>query len=761
MIGIVSEQIQGEQQSPYRRRAIIVALALLAYAWTLGLHFQFDDFWLIPGASAQLEWLSEAFAHDTAPPAPFDHLFQPVLWLWTMLDRWISGEPYQPWVFHLSSMLMHALTALLLLRVLERHYHARAALLATALFAISPIGAQAVSWTAGRGDMLWCTFALLALLALPRRAWLAGLWLALAFGAKSSGWMALPLVAVYLWKRSNLSWLGRAKQLPWLVVPLLLVAGLRAAYVETWSLVYIGQLRAQPEQLPSVLAALPKALGYALAPENPPGSTWASLLPAYWLALCGWGLVAGSFLLVLLKRPRRQFGRLITALGCLALPLLPASFLWHFAAEPLGVTHSRSLYGVGMALALFVAMSLDCVQAPQALLRKLTLLGVALLALLQLDAMQHVARLELAAASSVRARIASLQELAGEHEREITFVAEDPELLQDGVHMTQTQLPTALRPPFSGSIVPVVHCMSIQDLLRENKLERLTGEVQLLRLDGERFAPIGPILPPVLGAVPELEKAPGSGPDDVGTWWTPRGLTTRELSRLTVRSSSPSGRVQVVLHCESGEATTDRRLHSTASGTRAANAHEHVYEAELSPSEGGGRFRIDLRADWRFSAAGRLSAITLRWIEKPEDPAATLEPSLAFEGLELRIQAPAAGTVLPLETRPEFRIEGLPPGADLELEFALELFGARQPFVYLVPAERVRRDGATALYRPELADFQGQDGLPWEQSMQLLYRNFAQAYGIQELRLHARAYAREDGLRIGRSEPASWTLRPH
>jgi hypothetical protein len=111
---------------------------------------------------------------------------------------------------------------------------------------------------AGRGDMLWCTFALLALLALPRRAWLAGCgWRWPSAPRAAAGWRSRWWPSTYGNAPTSAGSAG-PKQLPWLVVPLLLVAGLRAAYVETWSLSTSGSCERSPSSCPACWRRCPR-----------------------------------------------------------------------------------------------------------------------------------------------------------------------------------------------------------------------------------------------------------------------------------------------------------------------------------------------------------------------------------------------------------------------------------------------------------------------------------------------------------------------
>jgi Flp pilus assembly protein TadD len=154
--------------------AAVGALALLAYANTLGHGFVWDDpisleRWLpaLPTAG------SAFFPPPNIPQFPSDY-YRPLQLLSYRLDRAIGGGA--PWAFHLNVVLAHGLATVLVfvagLRLFERSPAGRGAALAAALlFAVHPIHTESVAWMAARPDVMVACLGLAALLAYWRTDW--------------------------------------------------------------------------------------------------------------------------------------------------------------------------------------------------------------------------------------------------------------------------------------------------------------------------------------------------------------------------------------------------------------------------------------------------------------------------------------------------------------------------------------------------------------------------------------------------------------
>jgi len=95
--------------------------------------------------------------------------WHPLTWLSHMADCGLFG--LEPWGHHLTSVLLHALNAVLLFVVLRRMTGAPwRSLLVAALFGVHPLHVESVAWISERKDVLSTFFELLALLAYAVRS---------------------------------------------------------------------------------------------------------------------------------------------------------------------------------------------------------------------------------------------------------------------------------------------------------------------------------------------------------------------------------------------------------------------------------------------------------------------------------------------------------------------------------------------------------------------------------------------------------------
>lgn len=111
--------------------------------------------------------------------------YRPALMLSFFLNRQLLGAG--PWGFRLVNVLLHAGVCAALYAALKRRLAPRAALAAAALFAVLPVHVEAVSYIAGRSEILVLLFLLLAWLDFegPSERWRRGLlWQALALLSK-------------------------------------------------------------------------------------------------------------------------------------------------------------------------------------------------------------------------------------------------------------------------------------------------------------------------------------------------------------------------------------------------------------------------------------------------------------------------------------------------------------------------------------------------------------------------------------------------
>jgi tetratricopeptide (TPR) repeat protein len=184
--------------------ALVVAAALAAFAPALDNGFVGwdDDLYLVDNPAfrglglKQLRW-----AFTTA----LGGLYQPLTWLSFSIDHALWGM--QPWGYHLTNILLHALAACLFFEVCRELFEktgapARAALLGATVgalaFAVNPLRVESVAWAVERKDVLAGVFWIASLLAYVRgRARPALLCFAASLLAKGSG-LALPAVLLVL-----------------------------------------------------------------------------------------------------------------------------------------------------------------------------------------------------------------------------------------------------------------------------------------------------------------------------------------------------------------------------------------------------------------------------------------------------------------------------------------------------------------------------------------------------------------------------------
>ncbi len=179
---------------------------------TLRYGFVFDDGMLIED-NKNLEWnrlgqlLTWPFwaVGENGVPAVYAHLahfYRPVISFSYLLDKTLFAA--QPWGFHLTNSLMHALNVFLAYRVFSKFFPVlwQAAALAL-LFGVHPNNSEVVAAIHGRTDLFASVFCLGALLAytadarVPRALAASGfsLLFALALGSKEQALLLLPLLA--------------------------------------------------------------------------------------------------------------------------------------------------------------------------------------------------------------------------------------------------------------------------------------------------------------------------------------------------------------------------------------------------------------------------------------------------------------------------------------------------------------------------------------------------------------------------------------
>lgn len=146
--------------------AAVAALAVTAYLNILGNEFVYDD-----GAQILRNYYIRDTSHLRAifttnvwsflGPHAISNYYRPVMHLVYMADYALFG--YQPAGYHATSILFHALSAVLVLLAAEAIGLAPpVAMLGAALFAVHPITTESVAWAAGIPELTYAFFFLLS-----------------------------------------------------------------------------------------------------------------------------------------------------------------------------------------------------------------------------------------------------------------------------------------------------------------------------------------------------------------------------------------------------------------------------------------------------------------------------------------------------------------------------------------------------------------------------------------------------------------------
>ncbi|MBK9284164.1 MAG: tetratricopeptide repeat protein [Sphingobacteriaceae bacterium] len=141
---------------------ILFLIPVLLYLKSVFYDFTpFDEQWLILKNKNVLADWSNINLIFSKPLAGM--YYRPLLNVWLMLDFHIGGT--SPFIYHLSSVVLHGLCVLLLyLILLELQVSKKLSFLFTLIFALHPIHLHAVAWVPGKNDLLLGFFALSALL---------------------------------------------------------------------------------------------------------------------------------------------------------------------------------------------------------------------------------------------------------------------------------------------------------------------------------------------------------------------------------------------------------------------------------------------------------------------------------------------------------------------------------------------------------------------------------------------------------------------
>ncbi|HUP88821.1 MAG TPA: hypothetical protein VM100_05715 [Longimicrobiales bacterium] len=139
----------------------VVAAAVVVYLNSLFNLFAYDDLWIVARNERvhQLHDLRRILFTPYWPSFGSElGLYRPFTILAFALEWAIGGGA--PWLFHLSNVLLHALTCVLVFLLIEKLATSRAALAGALLFAVHPLHTEAVANVVGQGE-LWAAICVL------------------------------------------------------------------------------------------------------------------------------------------------------------------------------------------------------------------------------------------------------------------------------------------------------------------------------------------------------------------------------------------------------------------------------------------------------------------------------------------------------------------------------------------------------------------------------------------------------------------------
>jgi tetratricopeptide (TPR) repeat protein len=305
--------------------AAILAVALLAYIPAMRGGFLWDDYaflkdnWLIQAPDGLRRFWFTTQAEDYFP------LTSSMLWAeWRIWGDHAAG-------YHVMNVLLHAVAAVLVWRVLRR-LAVPGAWLAGVLFAVHPVAVASAAWITERKNTLPMVLYLLSLLAYlrydergARRAYcLSILWFLLALLAKTSVVM-LPAVLLMCawWRRGKIARKDVLRSLPFFALALAL--GLATVWFQQHNVIRHQIVR--PEGWASRAATTGWIAGFYLFKALVPAGLCAAyprwdVSAASAVAYLPLALIAGAF--AVLWTRRRSWGRApLFALGYFVITLLP------------------------------------------------------------------------------------------------------------------------------------------------------------------------------------------------------------------------------------------------------------------------------------------------------------------------------------------------------------------------------------------------------------------------------------------------------
>jgi tetratricopeptide (TPR) repeat protein len=331
-----------ELSRPWAWRSALCAVALAAYANSFGLGLAYDGVHMVTGdprtQAATWENIRLIFGTPYWYPVALDNLYRPLTTFSFLFNHAVLGNGGHAAGYHVLNFLLHALNVLLLFEVARRLLGPVPGFFAAALWAVHPVGTEAVSNLAGRADLLAAAGVLGALVVyggkrpgVYRSLMVAALTLAACLSKEST--MVLPgLMLLWDWTTGRKP--RRTDYAAVLAVLAIVLAARWAVFqASAWP---VPKFVDNPLQgmgfWTSRLTAL-KVLGMNLALLVWPANlafdhSYSQIPPATWRDIGGWvtaAVVAEIAALVTLRRKRDPV--LFFAAGFYGLTLLPASNL--------------------------------------------------------------------------------------------------------------------------------------------------------------------------------------------------------------------------------------------------------------------------------------------------------------------------------------------------------------------------------------------------------------------------------------------------
>ncbi len=201
--------------SPFKVYCTFLGVTFLIFSRSLFFGFSpIDENWLISGNTEFLsDWANLLHSFNKNIQNSY---YRPLLIDTFIINYKLSG--LDPFIYHLTNILLHAFSVILLFKLLGRlKIEAKISFLLCLLFAVHPLAVHAVAWIPGRNDSLICIFTLLSCLNLlnylelkrGRHLVFFALFFLCALLTKESA-LSLPLVYLFIFllaPRTKSTWL--------------------------------------------------------------------------------------------------------------------------------------------------------------------------------------------------------------------------------------------------------------------------------------------------------------------------------------------------------------------------------------------------------------------------------------------------------------------------------------------------------------------------------------------------------------------------